>query len=82
MQPRGGGATVTYTVTLGDGPSMFGHFTGSDPARRAAAEQARLDQLAAGHETAPGHLAITCATLMKATVPGERLALWMPAPYA
>ena len=82
LQPRGGGATVTYTVTLGDGPSMFGHFTGSDPARRAAAEQARLDQLAVGHETAPGHLAITCATLMTATVPGERLELWMPAPYA
>ena len=40
------GSRVTYTVQLGDGPSMFSVVTGGDPTRRAQAEAFRLDSFA------------------------------------
>lgn len=43
-----GGTLVSYTVELGDGPSMFDAVSGADPARRVVVVERRLDGLATG----------------------------------
>lgn len=46
LEPAAGGCRLYYSVTLGDGPSMFEHVN-PDPAARLELEQFRLDELSA-----------------------------------
>lgn len=46
LKPDSTGCLLNYTVTLGDGPSMFDGLSAADSPDRPALEQRRLDELA------------------------------------